>query len=91
MVLYCILCLHYSLLVSIQIQRIDTGIEFTVYDDGEGISNDQFVEIIEVPLNEKSIGLYNVNKRLEKMYGRGLYLRKGDQGRFGVSFVIPEC
>ena len=75
--------------ISITIKRHSSGITFTVADDGVGLSREQFDKALTVPSGQKSIGLYNVNRRLARLYGSGLSCVSGHGQGTVISFSIP--
>lgn len=77
-------------LVKIVIKQVANGTEVSVENEGEGIPADQIDEIMNTPKAEGSIGLYNVNTRLLKMYGEGLSFSYTGSVWFKVSFLIPD-
>ena len=75
--------------VTITMKRHSNGITFTVADDGAGLSREQFDKALTVPSGQKSIGLYNINRRLTRLYGSGLScISKPGQGTV-ISFTLP--
>lgn len=85
-----VICRENGGLVKIAIKNVEGGTLFSVENDGTGILLDQIEEILTTPKAEGSIGLYNVNTRLMKMYGTGLTFSNHEESRFKVSFYIPD-
>ena len=66
------------------------GVLFTVEDNGPGMARDQLNKLLAAPAESESIGLYNINTRLMRLYGRGLSFAGGSDGGTKVSFFIPD-
>ncbi len=76
--------------VLISIKHLQEGIRFAVEDDGSGMSEQQIEEILKAPRNEGSVGLYNINTRLEQRYGKGLIFTSKSGVGTKVSFIVPD-
>lgn len=75
--------------VRISIKRHPEGIQFTVKDDGPGISHQQFEESLTIPSGQEHIGLYNINRRLIRIYGSGLSCTSEPGVGTAISFIVP--
>ena len=75
--------------VKIIISKTKKGILFVVEDDGVGISSDLIAKIKGNQLINESVGLYNINNRLLRMYNKGLYIESELEKWTRVSFLIP--
>jgi len=65
------------------------GVEFLVEDNGIGIPQDVLKRLIVLPSGSVSIGLYNINTRLIRLYGEGLSINSKIGMGTRVSFKIP--
>lgn len=77
--------------LAIMICRSERGILITIRDNGVGISEGRMQELLTSPvLSEKGtgIGLYNVKRRLEMMYGDNVLLQVKSKQRVGTTFTI---
>ena len=75
--------------ISFTVKRHLSGITFAVADDGPGLTREQFDKALTVPSGRQSIGLYNINRRLTRLYGSGLScVSQPGQGTV-ISFSIP--
>ncbi|HLQ97646.1 MAG TPA: ATP-binding protein, partial [Candidatus Dormibacteraeota bacterium] len=77
--------------VSIQITEHLDHYEISISDDGVGMSQDQIKQLLkEHPENMKGIGITNTNRRLKKLYGKGLsFISELNHGTI-ISFRIPK-
>ncbi|WP_235872288.1 hybrid sensor histidine kinase/response regulator [Siminovitchia acidinfaciens] len=78
---------------TVVIRIIDKGneVEIAVIDDGIGMDAEISSQILTVqPMNKKSIGLYNTNRRLQQMYGNGLKIFSNPSQGTTVIFSIPK-
>ncbi len=74
--------------VTVSVKKIPDAIRITVADDGQGISEEKLATLLEKNAG-RGIGLWNIDSRLKKLYGTGLYLESAlDHGTI-VSFFIP--
>jgi two-component system, sensor histidine kinase ChiS len=75
--------------VTIAIKQLVDGVIFTVEDDGVGMDLDKLDLSNKYSEKRSSIGLYNINTRLLKLYGKGLMFESSLGGGTKVSFIIP--
>ena len=75
--------------IRIIIKESGEGVLFSVENNGFELSNEEVLGYLNTPQVESSIGIYNVNVRLMKMYGSGLGFTHGDNFDVKVSFLIP--
>jgi sensor histidine kinase YesM len=75
--------------VAVHVHRSENGVLFTVEDNGAGIADDILKALISLPNGSVSIGLYNINTRLARLYGKGLSITSQVGEGTCVSFEIP--
>lgn len=65
--------------------------EIAISDDGVGMSSDKITHLLtDPPESVKGIGISNTNRRLLKLYGKGLSIRSIPNHGTTVSFQIPN-
>lgn len=74
--------------VKIIIKPQETGVYFAVEDNGVGISEEAVKNLAVFPNGSVSIGLYNINMRLRRLYGTGLNINSTAGVGTSVSFLI---
>ncbi|MEA4815468.1 MAG: histidine kinase [Lachnospiraceae bacterium] len=75
--------------VIVFVKQHDNGMVFTVEDNGVGIPDDAVKNLAVLPNGSVSIGLYNINMRLIRLYGQGLSIKSETGTGTSVSFQIP--
>lgn len=75
--------------VVVSARRQGSMIVLTVEDNGAGITDEAVKNLAELPNGSVSIGLYNINTRLIRLYGQGLKIRSEAGCGTRVSFQIP--
>jgi sensor histidine kinase YesM len=75
--------------VKVRVATSGNSVSFCVQDDGVGIPEKKLNDLLDTPKGSASIGLYNINTRLSRLYGRGLLIRSVVNGGTSVSFDIP--
>lgn len=75
--------------VVVRAKKQDESIKFIVEDNGIGIPDSVFKNLIVLPTDSVSIGLYNINTRLIRLYGKGLSIKSASNIGTSVSFEIP--
>lgn len=77
--------------ICVQITDHSDHYQVSISDNGVGMNQDKVEQVLkEHPENMKGIGIANTNRRLKKLYGKGLSVEsKLDQGTT-VSFQIPK-
>lgn len=70
--------------IEISVVRLAQGVQFKVNDTGAGLNGYQTEELL-----NKGIGLSNTERRLQRMYGKGLTFEDGNPQGLKVSFIIP--
>ncbi|NCC67012.1 MAG: hypothetical protein EOM14_02290 [Clostridia bacterium] len=62
---------------------------FTVEDNGVGMPEETLKNLAVLPKGSVSIGLYNINTRLIRLYGKGLSIKSEAGTGTSVSFQVP--
>lgn len=75
--------------VILSILAVSGAYEISVEDDGVGISDEDLKQILEIPKENEGIGLYNINKRLQKRYGKGIQIKSTLGEGTRVGFKVP--
>jgi sensor histidine kinase YesM len=75
--------------VTLRVNLTEKYAAFTVEDDGSGIPEHILKNLGVYPGGSVSIGLYNINTRLMRLYGRGLSITSEPGVGTSVSFDIP--
>ncbi|MGB9814003.1 MAG: LytS/YhcK type 5TM receptor domain-containing protein [Thermovenabulum sp.] len=77
--------------VVVKAKNVKGGVEITVADDGVGMDEEMVENILSQKIARENIGLYNVNKRLESLYGHESRLKISSKPMLGtvVKFFIP--
>ncbi len=60
----------------------------SVMDNGVGIDKEKLKSILSIESSKESIGLYNITKRLERIYGKGLMIESALGEGTKVSFEV---
>ncbi|MCT4605102.1 MAG: ATP-binding protein [Marinisporobacter sp.] len=76
--------------IKISIKENDNFIHIKVEDDGVGIPKDKLIAILDENFIGKSVGLRNVNKRLERIYGYGIEIESEVEKGTTVCIKIPH-
>ncbi|OEH84149.1 hypothetical protein BHU72_12135 [Desulfuribacillus stibiiarsenatis] len=76
--------------VTISIKQLDDGVIFTVEDNGVGMDLEKLDISNKTSEKRNSIGLYNINTRLLKIYGKELIIESTPGLGTKASFVIPN-
>lgn len=74
--------------VRIKITATDDGTIVSVADDGAGIPSEKLKCLLSEE-NERGIGLYNIDNRLKKIFGKGLVIQSTEGEGTTVSYTIP--
>ncbi|WP_105614067.1 sensor histidine kinase [Vallitalea okinawensis] len=75
--------------VVIRVARRDDHVKITVIDDGVGMSKDEVRCLLDHQCKKEGIGVSNVHKRLESIYGQGLHIESNEGQGTKVSMIIP--
>lgn len=73
--------------VTVSVRNVPDGIRVTVSDDGQGIPSDRLDGLLST--GGGGVGLWNIDSRLRKLYGRGLSIQSEAGKGTEVSFTIP--
>jgi sensor histidine kinase YesM len=74
--------------VTISVTKVAEGVLVAVEDDGQGISKDKLDNLLSSN-SGRGIGLWNINRRLSKLYGNGLFIDSHPGRGTKVSYIIP--
>jgi signal transduction histidine kinase len=75
--------------VMIGVKQQKSSVLFSVEDNGVGIPDEVLKNLTVLPKGSVSIGLYNINTRLTRLYGKGLSIESETGAGTRVSFEIP--
>lgn len=75
--------------IKVKAKAAGNSVLFSIEDDGAGIPEIKLSALLDTPKGSASIGLYNINTRLFRLYGKGLTIRSAAGAGTSVSFVIP--
>jgi sensor histidine kinase YesM len=75
--------------IKVRAEVAGDSVLFNVEDDGAGIPEKKLSALLDTPKGSVSIGLYNINTRLFRLYGKGLIIRSAVNAGTSVSFDIP--
>jgi sensor histidine kinase YesM len=70
-------------------QEDDAIVRVTVEDDGSGMSEEKRTEILQAGADTKGVGLWNISRRYQMLYGRTIRLESAEGRGTKVSFDIP--
>jgi LytS/YehU family sensor histidine kinase len=70
-------------------QETDAGVRFVIEDNGCGMNEDKREEILQVDVQKKGIGLWNINRRIQLLYGVSLRIESEEGIGTKVMFHIP--
>jgi signal transduction histidine kinase len=76
-------------IIKVRAEVTGSTVLFSVEDDGAGIPEKKLNALLDTPKGSASIGLYNINTRLFRLYGKGLTIRSVINAGTSVSFEIP--
>lgn len=77
-------------IITLRIEENHNSVTFLVSDNGDGMEQATIDKMFERPKENKSIGIYNIDKRLKNKYGRGLTVESTKGLGTSVSFTIPK-
>lgn len=74
--------------VTVSVRKSPEGVRVCVEDDGQGIPPEKLEGLLTSP-SERGIGLWNIDRRLKKVYGAGLIIESAPGAGTSVSYFIP--
>lgn len=76
----------------VTLRVVDTPFDvyFYVSDNGVGMTEDIIAKLFEMPKENKSIGIYNIDKRLKNLYKEGLAVESTVGLGTCISFSVPK-
>ncbi len=77
-------------IITFRIAENEKDVTFYVSDNGLGMDEATIEKLFEIPKENKSIGIYNIDKRLKNKYGHGLTVESTPGLGTCVSFTIPK-
>lgn len=75
--------------VTVSVKKVPEAVAITVTDDGQGIPGDRLERLL-MPETATGIGLWNIDRRLKKLYGTGLSIESSPGRGTRVAFKIPS-
>ena len=75
--------------VTIIVKRIPEGVQVAVEDDGKGIPRDR-LSVLLMPETGRGIGLWNIDRRLKEIYGKGLSIESALGKGTRVAYTVPS-
>ncbi|NTV91314.1 MAG: histidine kinase, partial [Clostridiales bacterium] len=75
--------------VKVTIEKTDNYVSVCVEDDGTGLPEEKMRRLLNAPIGSASIGLYNINTRLVRAYGKGLMINSSRGKGAILCFKIP--
>ena len=76
--------------VTLRIRESFDSITFYVSDNGVGMDEETMGRLFEQPKENKSIGVYNIDKRLKNLYNSGLEVESTINLGTCISFTVPK-
>lgn len=77
-------------MITLRIEENHNSVTFLVSDNGEGMDQETIDKMFQRPKEHKSIGIYNIDKRLKNKFGRGLTVESTKGLGTTVSFTVPK-
>jgi len=74
--------------VILSVKQVPDGLQVTVEDNGCGIEQDKLETLLK-PESSRGIGLWNIDLRLKKLYGKGLRIESSPGKGTRVEYLIP--
>jgi sensor histidine kinase YesM len=75
-------------IIRVNIRTLNDNVKISVIDNGQGIAKKEQTKLLKKEKSENGVGLFNINKRLEALYGNGLVIESEEGVGTMVSFVI---
>ncbi len=76
--------------VTLRIRESFDSVTFYVSDNGVGMDEETMGRLFEQPKENKSIGVYNIDKRLKNLYNSGLEVESTINLGTCISFTVPK-
>jgi len=76
-------------IVKVSIVPVIEGIMVSVEDDGQGIPADKLERLLDTKTG-RGIGLWNIDRRLKKLFGKGLMMSSTYGEGTKVSYTFPS-
>ncbi len=76
--------------ITLRIIDSEDGVQFFISDNGVGMTKETIDKLFAEPKDNKSIGIYNIDKRLKNQYKAGLSVDSTIDLGTCVSFTIPK-
>lgn len=76
--------------VWLEIRYNNERFDFTIKDDGAGMTEEKIAEVLNDENKNQGIGISNINKRLIKYYGEGLKINSSIGQGTSVMFSVPN-
>lgn len=74
--------------ITISIKKLTEGLMVVVADNGQGISPDRMENLL-TPQASHGIGLWNIDSRLKKLFGKGLTIESTLGKGTRVAYIVP--
>ncbi len=75
--------------VAISVKKVSEGIRVVVEDNGCGIQPDRLAVLL-MPEAGRGIGLWNIERRLKKLFGKGLTIESLPGKGTRVAYIVPS-
>ncbi|MDP4092398.1 MAG: ATP-binding protein [Bacillota bacterium] len=76
-------------IITISVRKFSGEVQISVKDDGQGIEPEKLEHLLEEE-SGRGIGLWNINRRLKGIYGKGLIIESSPGKGIKVTFSIPQ-
>lgn len=77
-------------IITLRIRESVDNVTFYVSDNGAGMSEETIEKLFVRPIETKSIGIYNIDKRLKNLYKTGLNVESTPGLGTCISFSVPK-
>lgn len=77
-------------IITLRIEEDRDTVIISVSDNGAGMDEATIAKLFEMPKENKSIGIYNIDKRLKNQYGHGLTVESTPGLGTSVRFFVPK-
>lgn len=74
--------------VTISVKKVPEGVLVAVADDGQGMPPDRLAVLL-MPETTRGIGLWNIDRRLRKLFGQGLTIESAPGKGTRVAYIVP--